>query len=416
MTAPAAVPQEPLRILVAHNRYRQSGGEDAVFHAEVALLRAHGHRVEELFLDNREITTAQLPVLAARAVWSRPSFHLLSRTLRGGGFDVAHFHNTFPLLSPSVYSAAHRAGVAVVQTLHNYRLACPAATLLRDGRPCEDCLGRAVAWPAVLHGCYRGRAVTSVVAGMLAVHRAAGTWAREVDAYIALTEFGRRVLVRAGLPEDRVLVKPNCLSADPGEGPHDGGYALFVGRIDASKGIEPLVAAWRELGGRIPLRVAGAGPDQHLLRDLPPGVEWLGPQERGGVLELMRHASALVVPSVWYEGFPVTIAEAFATGLPVLGSRIGAIEAIVDDGVTGALFEPGSPAALAAAVRAAFADPRRLRAMGAAARQAFLERYTPEQNHRMLMEIYHAARARFAARQAAPGHARRGARTDPALR
>lgn len=403
-----------MRILAAHNRYRQAGGEDAVFQAEVELLRAHGHEVVELCVDNREISAAQLPVLAARAVWSRPSFELVSRTLRGGGFDVAHFHNTFPLLSPSVYSAAHRAGVAVVQTLHNYRMACPGATMLRDGKPCEDCVGRAVPWPAVVHGCYRGdRVVTSVVAGMLSVHRAAGTWARDVDAYIALTEFGRGILVRAGLPEERVLVKPNCLSADPGEGAHQGGYALFVGRIDTAKGIECLLAAWKMLGPEIPLRVAGAGPMEHLLRSAPPGVEWLGPQDREATLALMRNASALVVPSIWYEGFPATIAEAFATGLPVIGSRIGAIPGIVEDGVTGVLFEPGSPEALAAAVRAVFASPAQMRAMGVRARQTFLDRYTPEHNHRMLMEIYAAARARFAARGAPRRHA---LRADPATR
>lgn len=397
MTAPAPPPHGPLRILVAHNRYRLAGGEDTVFRAEVATLRSHGHEVTELCLDNRAISAAQLPVLAARAVWSRPSFGLVSRMLRGGGFHVAHFHNTFPLFSPSVYSAAHRAGVAVVQTLQNYRLACPAATLLRDGKPCEDCVGRAVPWPAVLHGCYRGgRLVSAAVAGMLSVHRAAGTWAREVDAYIALTEFGREILVRAGLPAERVLVKPNCLSDDPGEGPHDGGYALFVGRIDGSKGIEPMLAAWRELGGEIPLRVVGTGPVEHLLRSAPPGVEWLGAQDHAAALELMRRASALVVPSIWYEGFPLAIAEAFATGLPVIASRIGAISAIVEDGRNGVLFEPGSPRALAGAVRAAFESPHRLRAMGAHARATYLERYTPEHNHRMLMEIYQAARQRFA--------------------
>jgi glycosyltransferase involved in cell wall biosynthesis len=380
---------------VAHNRYREVGGEDTVYQAEVALLRAHGHEVTEIFLDNREISGRQLPVLAARTMWSGPSHDLVYRTLMEHGCELAHFHNTFPLLSPSVYSAARKAGVPVVQTLQNYRLACPVATLLRDGKVCEDCVGKAVAWPGVVHGCYRdSRAGTAVIAGMLAVHRAAGTWARKVDAYIALTEFGRGVLARGGLPAERVHVKPNCLSADPGEGVHRGGYALFVGRLHASKGIGTLLDAWRLLGPGVPLKVVGTGPMDDAMRGAPPGVEWLGFRDRETILGMMREASLLVVPSVWYEGFPLTMAEAFATGLPVIASGIGAMADIVDDGRNGLLFEPGSAAALAGAVRRALADSARLAAMGAQARADFLQRYTPERNYEMLMEIYGAARAR----------------------
>jgi glycosyltransferase involved in cell wall biosynthesis len=390
---------ERMRILVAHNRYREVGGEDTVFHAEVDLLRSRGHEVVEIFLDNREITGRHLPVLAARTVWSGPSHGLVYRTLMEERCQVAHFHNTFPQLSPSVYSAARKAGVPVVQTLQNYRLACPGATLLRDGRVCEACVGKAFAWPGVVHGCYRdSRIGTGVVAGMLAVHRVSGTWARRVDAYVALTEFGRGVLARAGLPAERIHVKPNCLSSDPGEGSHRGGYALFVGRLHPSKGIDPLLQAWGEVGPGIPLKVVGTGPLDERMASAPAGVEWLGFRDRDTILQLMRDAAVLVVPSVWYEGFPLTMAEAFATGLPVLSSRLGAMADIVDHGRNGLLFDAGSAPALAAAVREAFADPARLRAMGVQARADFLARYTPDRNYEMLMEIYRAAGQRAAAR------------------
>lgn len=312
--------------------------------------------------------------------------------------DVAHFHNTFMMLSPSVYYACKDAGVPVVQTLHNYRLLCPSAILYRHGRVCEACAGRAVAWPGVQHACYRGSAAaTAVTAGMLTVHRLLGTWARAVDRYIAITEFARRKFVEAGLPAEKVVVKPNFLDVDPGTGEHDGGYCLFVGRLTEEKGVRTLLAAWRLLGGRVPLKIAGDGPlapEVAAAAAAAPSIEWVGPRSRAEVVALMKRAALLICPSVWYEGgSPMVVVEAFATGLPVVSSRLGGMAESVTDGHTGLHFTPGDAADLAARVEWAVADAGRLRQMGRNAREEFEARYTAERNYERLLAIYEEARA-----------------------
>src|SRR5437764_15039922 len=184
-----------LSVLAVHNHYRQPGGEDRVFAEEAALLDCHGHSVTRYEDHNRCISKGGLGALSA-TVWSAPSYRRLKSLLRERTCGIAHFHNTFPLISPAAYFAARNAGLPVVQTLHNYRLICPAATLLRNGSACEECIQRQSFLPAVVHGCYRNsRPATAAVATMLTVHRAAGTWERMVDMYIALSDFARRKFI-----------------------------------------------------------------------------------------------------------------------------------------------------------------------------------------------------------------------------
>lgn len=190
---------KPMQILLAHNYYVFGGGEDTVFAAEKALLCQHGHEVREYVEDNRRITGMHRLAVAGQSLWSWTSQHNLQRILCDGAWDVVHFHNIFPLISPSAYYICHRQRIPVVQTVHNYRLLCPAATLFRDGRPCEDCLGKTLYWPGVLHGCYRGSYTQSAVAAaMVAVHRLLRTWQEQVDVYVALTEFIRGKLIEGG--------------------------------------------------------------------------------------------------------------------------------------------------------------------------------------------------------------------------
>src|SRR3972149_8945895 len=248
------------KLLCVHNWYRQPGGEDAVFNAEAALLRSRGHGVLEYTEHNSEVERLTAPAAAARTFWSANSCRRVRRLLSDGRPDVAHIHNTFPLISPSVYHACRKAGVPVVQTLHNFRLICPAATLFRGGLPCEDCVGRTVPWPGVLHRCYHGsRTQTVALAGMLAFHRLIGTWAEQVDVHIALTDFARRKFIEGGLPAERIVVKPNFVHPDPGMKDGEGEYAVFVGRLSEEKGVRTLLRAWRSLGD-VPLRIAGDGP------------------------------------------------------------------------------------------------------------------------------------------------------------
>src|SRR5581483_9761958 len=193
---------------------------------------------------------------AARTVWSRPAYRVLRELLRAHRPAVAHFHNTFPLISPAAYYACRAERVPVVQTLHNFRLLCPNALFFRDGRVCEDCLGKAVPWPGVAHKCYRGsRSASAAVCTMLTVHRALGTWHTAVDRFIALTDASRRKFVAGGLPADKIAVKANFVDPDPGPGTGAGGYGVFVGRLSAEKGVGTLLKAWQQLGRDVPLKI-----------------------------------------------------------------------------------------------------------------------------------------------------------------
>lgn len=389
-----------MRILVVHNHYQQRGGEDAVVADETRLLAARGHEVIRFTAHNDEVAGLSRGALALRTVWSRPAYRALRQVIARERPAVAHVHNTLPLLSPSVYYAASAERLPVVQTLHNYRLMCPAAVCYRDGHVCTDCVGKAVAWPAVQHACYRNdRPASAVVTAMLATHRALGTWRRQPAVYIALTELARRMFVEAGLPADKLMVKPNFVDPDPGIGAGAGGYALFVGRLSAEKGIGTLLEGWRLLGNRLPLRIVGDGPLAPAVAEAAgtlPGVSWLGEQPPAAVAALLRDATCLVFPSECYETFGRVIAESFATATPVVAAGHGAAAELVTDGVTGLHFRPGDPADLAARVRQLAASPEERGQLRAAARRAYETRFTAEANYRLLMDIY--------ARAGAAGH------------
>lgn len=386
-----------MRILAVHNRYRERGGEDAVFESEVALLRRYGHDVVPLLFDNETIAPdASLRAragLAVATVWSQDARRRVRDALGTARADVAHFHNTFPLVSPAVYGACREQGVAVVQTLHNYRLLCPSATFFRDGRPCEDCLGRTPPWPAIVHACYRGsRAQTAAVVAMLTAHRMRRTWAREVDVFVALTAFARQKFIEGGIHADRVAIKPNFAEPDPGAGQETRSGYLFAGRLVEEKGIRTLLRAWSAPGVVPRLRIAGDGPLAAAVTaaaERCSNIEYIGPLAREALHGEMRRAQALIFPSLWYEGFPVTIAEAFACGLPVVASRVGSLAEIVEDGRTGRLFTADDPGALADTV--ASAAPAALEAMSIQARREYETCYTGSRNYEMLLDIYRRA-------------------------
>lgn len=382
-------------VVVVHNHYQQPGGEDRVVDAEVALLRSFGHETHLFSLDNHAIDQMGALRLTRATFWNGAVYDTLRALFRKHAPLAAHFHNTFPLVSPAAYYAARHEGVPVVQTLHNFRLVCPNGLLFRDGRACEECLGRSLAWPGVAHACYRGsRGVTAISAAMVAWHRARGTWTNAVDMYIALSEFSRGRFTEGGLPADRIAVKPNFLAQDPGVGSHAGGYALFVGRLAPEKGIQLLLDAWLRVRAPYTLKIVGSGPLESGLDLHRPGIEWLGHQPTARVLGLMKDASVLLVPSECYENFPVTIVEAFATGLPVIASRIGSLSELVRDRETGLQFRPGDPAHLAAAVDWAFENEPEMLAIGQRGRRAFEANYGPQENYARLREIYDVAARR----------------------
>jgi len=382
----AGLAQGPLRVLVVHNRYQQAGGEDAVVRDEMRMLRERGMQVELYERNNEQVADLPKARLAAGTVWSRRTTGDLDTLLRIWRPDVIHAHNTFPLISPAMYFVAARHRVPVVQTLHNFRLFCAQAMFLREGGVCEDCVGT-LPWRGVLHKCYRGSAAQSaVLVGMLGVHRALGTYQRRVARYIALNRFCRDKFVQAGLPAARMAVKPNFvdLPAPYEEAPRAG--ALFVGRLSQEKGVATLAQAARLLPDAA-IEVIGDGPQQDLLHGLP-GVGMLGRQAPEDIYARMRGAACLVLPSVWYENFPRVLVEAFACGLPVIASRLGAMADLVEEGVTGLLFEPGDARQLAERLAWARAHPERMRRMGANARAEYERKYTPEVNFAQLQAIY----------------------------
>jgi glycosyltransferase involved in cell wall biosynthesis len=375
----------PHRILFIHNAYQQRGGEDSVVEAEIALLRTHGHEVETYFRHNDEIAGLSTVTIAQQTLWSSRTTHEVSELIRNFCPDVIHVHNTLPLISPSVYWAAARAGVPVVQTLHNFRLMCLGALYLREGKVCEDCAGH-LPWRGVMHKCYRGSAAASaVLAGMLTLHRGLGTYRNKVSRYIALNDFCRNKFIEGGLPADRIVVKPNFVDFPaPQDLPRQG--LLFVGRLSMEKGIEALAYAAALLPDA-QLRVAGDGPQAAFL-DGVRGVTRLGSLSGLAVRREMNSAVALVIPSIWYENFPRTIVEAFAMGLPVIASRIGALADLVRDGETGLLFEPGNARDLADKMAWALAHPESMAEMGRKARVQYEAEFTAERNYAKLMTIY----------------------------
>ena len=399
----------PETVLLVHNRYRERGGEDAVVEAEAGLLERAGHRVLTWLRDNHEIAGGGGPGTALRAVWSREDRAAIGALVRRERVDVAHFHNTFPLISPAGLYGARAAGAAVVKTLHNFRLLCVNAQFLRDGRTCELCLGRAVAWPGVVHSCYRGsRGASAVVAATTGLHRAVGTWRTQVDAFIALSRFARDRFIAGGLPPERLHLGAGFVAAPPPprEG-QPGTHLLFAGRLSEEKGVRVLLSAWRRLPVEVALRVIGdgpLGPEVAAAAAADPRITWLGAVPRETVLREMAGARALVFPALSYENFPGVLAEAQAAGLPAIASRLGSTAEILDDAGSGVLVEPGDAAALAGAVQALVADPDRRASLAAAARSYYEARLTPERALDRLRAVYASALAH-----------RHGALADPVL-
>jgi glycosyltransferase involved in cell wall biosynthesis len=401
-----------VRVLVVHNRYRsaQPSGENAVVEEETGLLRAAGAVVEVLSVESDDIAgwpTAKRLTLPARVVWSRDGARTVRRTIAGFGPDVVHFHNTFPLLSPAALRAAHGEHVRVVQTLHNFRPLCPAATFLRDGRVCEDCLGR-VPIPAVVHGCYRSsRIATLPIAVKDAVHSAIGTWSGAVDTYITPSEFARSRYVKAGWPAEKIVVKYNT-APDPGDPrpTYDGGF-LCLSRLAPEKGVDVLLDAWGQAfpDGDARLTIVGSGEMDAALRARAAtlkGVEFTGQVSRERGLEILAGAQALVVPSRWYEVFPRIVAEAYGLAIPVIASRLGSLAEIVADGETGLLAEPGDAADLARTLRALHADRGLAGRLGAGARQEYVRNLSPGATTDRLLQIYSGAAPPTAAAGTAP--------------
>jgi glycosyltransferase involved in cell wall biosynthesis len=387
-----------MNVLLVHNFYQQPGGEDQVFADEGKLLEQHGHNVARFTMHNDAVEGMGKLALARKTIWNKDAQQSLRQAIRNARAEVVHFHNTFPLISPAAYYTAHEEECGVVQTLHNYRLLCPGATMYRDGKVCEECMGKLGPWPGVVHGCYRNnRLATAVVAAMITFHRKRGTWKNQVDVYIALTEFSRRKFIQGGLPGEKIVVKPNFVDPDPGIGVEDGVFALFVGRLTEEKGVGVLLKAWKALYNKagVKLKIAGDGPMRQEVSDasgLGRGIEFIGRQPSNEIYDMMGRATALVFPSIWYEGQPRTMIEAMAKGTPILASRLGSMMEMIDDGKNGLLFTPGDAEDLSRQMQRLLEDAPLRQKMRQAARSEFENRYTADKNIPQLLACYERAK------------------------
>src|SRR5262249_43790056 len=414
-----ASPRNPtfyiMRVVIVHNFYRQAGGEDVVFQSEKRLLERAGHIVIPFVRSNMDLKDGSLREhigIVPQMIWSMRSHRSFADILEAERPDIVHVHNTFMVISPSIYSACFERAVPVIQTLHNFRLLCPASSFSRNGLVCEECVDHGL-FRSIMHGCYRNsREATSAVALMLATHRALGTWKTLVTRYVALTRFAKEKFVRSGFPSDKIAIKPNFADPDPGERLGTGEYALFIGRLDEIKGTKVLMDAWNRLPRKYPLEVVGDGPDllwmKSQARELGLfNVTFRGRLSHGATMEMIKGARFTVVPSTWFEGFPMCIVESFACGTPVLCSRLGGMPEIVEDHVTGLHFNPSDPRDLAEKVEWAWNNPLEVAWMGRMARRKYESDFTADRNYSMLMEIYEQALAACAPSSLAMARAQR---------
>ena len=397
-----------MHVLVVHNRYSsaQPSGENNVVDQEVALLRGAGHRVGLFERRSDDIAArsllgkAALPLLVP---WNPAVRSELAVRLRAEQPDVVHVHNVFPLLSPAVLAACADADVPVVATLHNYTQVCPPGTLQRDGRPCTECVGSVVPLPAVRHGCYRNsRLATVPLAVSQSVNRR--RWWSGVDRFFCISAAQRDVLVRSGMPPERLAVKhnfvpePDAVRVGPGE------HLLYLGRLAEAKGVRLLMAAWDEVSGvggvaagggvGVPLVIAGAGPLERDVAAWAAGrddVRFIGLCDPAESRRVIARSVAVVAPSTWLEAFGLVAVEAMAAGVPTVAAGHGAFVELVEEGVTGLLHQPGDAASLALCLRRITSDADSGREMGRAARRRYEQGFSPAVGLERLEEGYRAA-------------------------
>lgn len=384
-----------MRILIAHNRYQNAGGEDAVMQTECDLLKRFGEEVYLYERTNHEINSYPIRRKISflwEMNWSRRSYRELKKIIREFRPDVAHFHNIFFMMTPSVYYACREENIPVVQSQHNFRLFCSNGLLFRDNHICEECLEHSL-WRGVRYRCYKkSRFMTTLLVRTIEGHWKKGTWVNMIDCYITATEFTRQKYIAVGIPPEKILVKPHFVYPDSGIRDQDKGYALYVGRLSPEKGVSFLLKAWRDIKD-VPLKIMGSGPLCDSLRSFASSndlrqVEFLGYLAQEQYTEYMKGAKFIIVPSVCYENFPRVIAEAYAFGIPVLASRLGTMADLLQNNVTGILFDPENISDLRAKVKWLASQDEVLKDMGKRARRLYEEKYAAEKNYEILLGIY----------------------------
>jgi len=387
-----------MRILLIHNSHRSgsSSGDDIVFNKESGLLEKYGHEVTRINPSNDEFdkesalkkfsTILQVP-------WSFNYYKKIKQVLIKEKPDIIHLHNFFPFISPSVFYAADSAGIPIIQTLHDYRYLCPMAFLMRSGKICDECKDGAF-FRSIKYGCFKGSKLQSIpVAFMLKLHWYLKTFKKKIDGYICLTESQRKIYLNAGYDEKKLFLKPNFVDDTFEQDKYRyGNYAVFIGRLGEEKGVRTLIGAWKDMPD-IPLKIVGDGPEakdfKSLVADMNiKNIDFLGYKPYRECRKIMNDARFLIMPSIGYETFGLTIIEAFSHCKPVIASHLGAMADIVKDKTTGLLFTPMNTQELAEKVRWLWNNPEECKRMGQNARNEYEDKYTPEKNYEMFMNIY----------------------------
>lgn len=379
------------KILIVHNYYQIGGGEDTVMENEKKMLEKHGHEVVLYTRNNRELS--EMPIwkkmlLPFNTIFNVKTYRDIKKIIMTQGIDIVHVHNTLNLVSPSVYYAAVKCKKPVVQTIHNYRLLCPSAIFYREGHICEDCLKYGLGC-AVRHKCYRGSHIQTLACVISSkIHRAFGIYGKLN--YICLTEFNKeKLLYLKQIKEEQVYVRPNFTSSWDKILPYEERKRQFVyaGRIEEVKGIKVLLKAWEQMGDRAPrLILCGTGPleewckkymEDHRINT----IDMLGRVSNQQVKQILSESLSLILPTQWYEGFPMTIIEAYSVGTPVIGSEIGNTGNVIREGVTGWKFQPDSPQKLIEAIG-------RVSNLVKTVAEEYRTKYTEEESYKELMKIY----------------------------
>ncbi|PCI28035.1 MAG: hypothetical protein COB67_07215 [SAR324 cluster bacterium] len=381
-----------MKILLVHNKYLHQGGEDTVFEAEYELLVSKGHDVEKVVFDNKELGGSLDKIsLLWKVFFNLKSLNTIDRNIASFKPEIIHVHNFFPIASPSIFYSANKHKVPILMTLHNYRLICPSALMLRNGKVCELCIKDKFPFRSILFACYRNSRIQSfLLSSMLYAHKLLGTWESKIDRYITLTHFAKEKFLYSSLKIDssKFVIKPNFTNNDKYEYVKEE-YCLFVGRLSEEKGIGVLLESFSI--SKRQLIVIGDGPLKEMVERYVneyTNITYLGFQNKDVILEIMLKAKALVFPSICLETFGMTIIEAFSCGTPIICSSIGAPQELVIDGLNGFKFQVGDANSLNDKVELLFKDSVLYNDMCKNARLEYEKKYTAEKNYEQLIAIY----------------------------
>jgi len=382
-----------LKILLVHNRYQSKGGEDTVFDAEYKMLINNGDDVQTLIFDNKKIVSfADKIYTSLNSFYNRNSARKMEDAILSFHPDIIHVHNFFYIASPSIFFVAHKYAVPVVMTLHNYRLICANGLLFRNVQVCTLCTKKVVPFDGILYKCFQNSNIgTASVSLMTSFHKIIGTWKHKVDRYIALSEFARKIFLESSLQlaPEQIITKVNFVE-DPGpEILEREDYYLFVGRLSEEKRIQTVLKAQSKY--KFKIKIIGDGPFRYIVENAASeneNIEFLGIQSREFIIDMMKRSRALLFTSLWYEGMPMTILEAFSTGTPVISSDKGILSTLIRDNVNGFLFESGNSEGLAEKIEFFDTHIDELKDFYKNARQTYLDNYTPELNYKLLIGIY----------------------------